>query len=413
MRQMVYIAHVSRPMLVLGLLVLCCALLPAGAAPGLSQGLQQAENRAGLVISFAEDDVRTACVDLGPTGEMSGEEVLRASGFSTSLVFDPGAGAAVCKIEDTGCDIEQQEPCFCECTLAPSTDCIYWSYYQLQAGQWQFSNIGTSNTIVRPGDVEGWSWSVGEIGAGGIAPPVFSFDDICPAQLEPTPTNTLPPPARPLPSFTPTPDPRFPTATFTPSPTATNTATPTNTATASATATGVTPSATATRSTPTATPVTPTATRSMPTATPVTPTATSVAPPADNDAGDELLAAAPTVTPVPPPTVDLAAQAGATATAASTAPQNVTATAGTAVVLIPLVSDRGMATATVTAAVVALEATAPAGATSVPAEPQLLPTAGPVAVAGEGGLDAGYVAFFLIVVVLAGMIVVLNMRRNS
>jgi hypothetical protein len=402
-------------MLLIGLLMLLGVLLPAAAA-GLSPGLQQEENRAGLVIRFAEDDVRTACVDLGPTGELSGEEVLRAAGFSTSLEFDPGAGAAVCKIEDTGCDTDQ-EPCFCECTLAPDTDCIYWSYYQLQAGQWQVSNLGASSTTVRPGNIEGWSWSVGEIGAGGIAPPIFAFDNICPARLEPTLTSTLPPPARLLPSFTPTPDPRFPTATFTPSPTATNTAIPKDTATA--TATGVTPSATATRETPTATLVTPTTALVTPTmalVTPttalVTPTTALVNPPADNNEGDELVAAAPPVIPAVAVTAtfaigNLTEQVGATVTAVATPPA--AAAAGTAVVLMPLVGDGGRATA----AIAALEATAPPAATAVVAAPQMLPTAGPIAGVSEGGLDAGYFVFFLIVIVLAGIIVVLNMRRTS
>lgn len=390
--------RLTRPMLVIGLLVLICVLLPA-AAPGLGQGLQQEENRAGLVIRFAENNVRTVCVDLGSAGELSGEEVLRASGFSTSLAFDPGAGAAVCQIEDTGCDIEQ-EPCFCECTLEPDTDCIYWSYYQLQAGQWQVSNIGASNTIVRPGDVQGWSWSAGQIGAGGIAPPVFSFDSICLAQVDPTPTNTLPPPAALLPSFTPTPDPRFPTATFTPSPTATSTATPTDTA--SPTATAVTPSATATQVTPTA--------------TQVTPTATQVTPTAESSGSDELIAVTPTFTPepavtLPSPTDDLANRVNPTLTVAAATPATATATAGTAVVLIPLVGDRG--TATATAAAVALEATAPPIATTVVAAPQILPTAGPIGGVSAGGFDTGYFMFFLIIIVLAGIIVVLNMRRNS
>jgi hypothetical protein len=74
------------------------------------------------------------------------------------------------------------------------------------------------------------------------------------------------------------------------------------------------------------------------------------------------------------------------------------------------VSERSIATATTAA--VALQVTAAPSATTVVAAPQLLPTAGPGGEMSEGGIDAGYFVFFLIVFVLAGIIIVLNMRRK-
>ncbi|MEA3336501.1 MAG: ECF transporter S component [Chloroflexota bacterium] len=177
------------------------------ALPG-SAGAQEAfPHHAGLVIDFGDGAVYSACVDLGPDGEATGEEVLQASGFDLLIEYSP-MGGAVCRIDQQGCDFPGQ-PCWCECMSSP---CVYWAYNHLVDGQWVYSSVGASVFTVQTGGVEGWAWGEGSISVGA-APALISFDDICEA---PTATTT-------------------PSATQSPTPTATSTSVPTETPTATAT----------------------------------------------------------------------------------------------------------------------------------------------------------------------------------
>jgi len=173
---------------------------------------QDGPNRAGLVVSFGDGQVVTRCVEFSePT--ISGADLLQRSGLS--IILDPQSmmGAAICKIEDVGCDFPGQD-CFCQCQGA---ECIYWSYWHLQPdGSWEYSQLGASGWQVQPGSVDGWNWAPGEIGHAQ-PPPVYSFEQICPRPT-PTPTGTATP-IPPTPTFTPTP-------TWTPWPTVTPTPTP-------------------------------------------------------------------------------------------------------------------------------------------------------------------------------------------
>jgi hypothetical protein len=129
-------------------------------------------------------------------------------------------GALVCKLGPDGCDYPG-EPCVCE-SYGPGG--VYWSYHHLRDGVWKSSAQGASSYRVRPGEVDGWAWSAGK------PPPVFTFDQLCAAQVAPSPTATTrnvvssptPVPTRPPvtstpPRLTPTARPsRTPPATRTP-----------------------------------------------------------------------------------------------------------------------------------------------------------------------------------------------------
>ena len=168
-------------------------------------------HHAGIVIRFGDGHVRTACVDLGDDGQATGEEVLRAAGVSVVMEYS-GMGGIVCKIDGEGCNFPDQ-PCFCQCTLNPGEPCVYWIYYYLEGGNWQYSGMGATGHTVHSGEVEGWAWGEGTMAGGEVKPPVMSFDQICVPPA--TPTNTpIPPTDTPVPP-TDTPEPE-PTATSPP-----------------------------------------------------------------------------------------------------------------------------------------------------------------------------------------------------
>jgi hypothetical protein len=142
-----------------------------------TRALAQDTERVGLVVKFGDGPVFTDCVDYTGPG-MTGEDVLDASGLSIIKDMSYNLGAAICKIEDEGCDYPQPDSCFCECTGEPP--CKYWAYYHLdqQALEWVYSGMGASWNTVRAGDVEGWAWGDGEYGGSEVAPPVITFEEL-------------------------------------------------------------------------------------------------------------------------------------------------------------------------------------------------------------------------------------------
>jgi len=142
-------------------------------------------NRAGLVVRFNDERVNTACVEFSEES-LTGLELLARSGLDVGLGF---GGRAVCRIEGVGCTGDN---CFCQCTGA---ECKYWAYFRLDAdGEWRYAQVGAGDTVVRDGDVEGWSWGAGE----QEPPPAITFAELCPLPTaSPSPARQL---ASPSPS---------------------------------------------------------------------------------------------------------------------------------------------------------------------------------------------------------------------
>ena len=145
-------------------------------------------NRAGIVVSFGDGRVDSVCVDFDEL-EISGAELLRRAGFPV-VAAGGSAGAAMCMIDDVGC--ADPNDCWCQCHGA---GCRYWAYYTLEGGAWRYSAIGSSQRKARDGDVDGWAWGVGSVGAGAKLDPT-TFDEICPP---PAPTASASAPAPTLP----------------------------------------------------------------------------------------------------------------------------------------------------------------------------------------------------------------------
>ena len=136
---------------------------------GLLSPPAQDGNRVGLIVDFGEE-TRTACVAFEEP-EISAYEALARSGLALE-VNQQGSGAAVCRIEATGC---ASDDCFCACK---GQDCVYWSYWHQVDEVWQYAAIGASQHRVSDGDVDGWVWGPGTV-AEAPPPPEVRFDDIC------------------------------------------------------------------------------------------------------------------------------------------------------------------------------------------------------------------------------------------
>ena len=166
--------------------LLLCATLATWTALGNGRATADQPNRAGLVVSFSDGSTVSRCVEFAEE-QISGAELLKRSGLPLVL-WGTGAGAAVCKIADEGCD--DPNDCFCRCH---GSDCRYWAYYALEDGQWRYASAGASARKVHVGDVDGWAWGAGNAGEGAT-PALFTFEEICPP---PSPTSAPPPTLEP------------------------------------------------------------------------------------------------------------------------------------------------------------------------------------------------------------------------
>jgi hypothetical protein len=128
-------------------------------------------NQAALIIRFSDDRVESRCVEFAEP-QISGYDLLLRSGLPL-VVEAQGMGALVCAIEEVGCP---SHDCLCQCQ---ANDCVYWSYWQRQEeSEWRYAAAGASQSQVKNGDIQRWSWGLG--GATLAAPPPpLSFADVC------------------------------------------------------------------------------------------------------------------------------------------------------------------------------------------------------------------------------------------
>lgn len=142
---------------------------------GITAVSAQEPNRAALVVRLEDGQAVSRCVEF-TEAEISGYELLNRSGLGveTDVV---GMGATVCRIEGQGCPAND---CFCQCK--GGGDCLYWSYWMMQDGQWQYAQAGASSYRVQNGDVQGWSWGIGTPNEA-VEPPTMTFDEICSVEV--------------------------------------------------------------------------------------------------------------------------------------------------------------------------------------------------------------------------------------
>jgi prenyltransferase beta subunit len=123
----------------------------------------QPPNHADVVIDYGNGrlDVRRVTF-VSPT--ISSLQALQLSGVDAAIAsFD--FGAAVCGIERVGCGLDN---CFCDSNQ-------FWGLLRRSPsdGQWIASQVGASDSVVQPGDVDAWRW-----GAFETTPPVLAREFI-------------------------------------------------------------------------------------------------------------------------------------------------------------------------------------------------------------------------------------------
>ncbi len=161
-----------RPTVVLALALAfaagACSPPEAAAEPG----------RAGLILGLPDGSFQSACVTFdGP--EISGDGLLRATGWASALDPRNPMGPLVCAIEGEGCDFPTED-CLCRCRGVGG--CSYWAYFEWDEAQgWDYSALGAGMDRVRPGDLNAWIWLDRSLPGDTLPlPPAdFSFASIC------------------------------------------------------------------------------------------------------------------------------------------------------------------------------------------------------------------------------------------
>ncbi len=125
-------------------------------------------NHAGLVIRDSEGRLTYAWVPF-TADEITGIELLQASGIPVVTVGFGGLGVAVCSIDGQGCGVSECRRNVCQASAA---DAPYWQYFQQDPANpalWRWLALGASASKVHDGDVFGWSWTAAEPGLPALS----------------------------------------------------------------------------------------------------------------------------------------------------------------------------------------------------------------------------------------------------
>lgn len=165
-------------------------LLAAASLGGANVSAQSQTHRAAIVARFADGQNLYRCIEF-QEASITGEELLRRTGWNVVIDAATDQGSAVCRINDIGCGVED---CFCQCR--GGSQCEYWSYWHWvkDDGDWEYSEFGAASYTVSDGALEGWSWGPGNW-VTGTEPPAVTFDQICNSTTpSPTPPANTPEP---------------------------------------------------------------------------------------------------------------------------------------------------------------------------------------------------------------------------
>lgn len=169
------------------LLPILLLLLAAALMERATVSAQTQLNRAAVVARFADGQNLVKCVTF-PEASITGEELLRRTGWSIVIDAETDKGSAICKVNDVGCGVDD---CFCRCR--GGAQCEYWSYWHRVNNEWEYSDSGASSYSVSDGALEGWSWGPGNW-VTGTEPPDFTFQQICNANTNPIVRGNTPEP---------------------------------------------------------------------------------------------------------------------------------------------------------------------------------------------------------------------------
>ena len=126
-------------------------------------------DRAALVVDTGESTI-DYCVSL-PDDSVSGLELIELANDQHGLQYRFGdGGQAVCMLANVGAE---GDDCFGE---YPD----FWGFWRGDGnGGWTWSRVGAGSTLVRDGDIQGWSWGSGQDGSTHPQPPATRYTDVC------------------------------------------------------------------------------------------------------------------------------------------------------------------------------------------------------------------------------------------
>ncbi|HQX11615.1 MAG TPA: hypothetical protein PKY66_14445 [Thermoflexales bacterium] len=171
----------AKPLAALAAITALCLNLAAAIAMSRPASAQ-AQNRAGLVVAYANGAIETRCVTFSEAS-ITGYEMMRRSGLAFSAQVS-GLGAAMCKIGDQGCSYPAQS-CFCKCEN-PASGCGYWIYGQWSGSSWRYAGVGAVARTITDGQIDGWVWDVVNADAAAVRLPAVTLGQICAPQAAPT-----------------------------------------------------------------------------------------------------------------------------------------------------------------------------------------------------------------------------------
>lgn len=179
-----------------------------------SRNAQSTISRAGIVIRFSDGAVAGRCVEF-TKAELTGQELLQAARPDVlTSTFNYGFGTAVCGIQSTAKGSQQQVGCFPTApqasvelnTGAKSTTNIdirqqltktpgsspdsvsdacfckpeSWAYFNMGQGVWTEASEGYTTHRIKPGDIDGWSWTGYDASFKPVSvPPIYTLDELC------------------------------------------------------------------------------------------------------------------------------------------------------------------------------------------------------------------------------------------
>ena len=149
--------------------VLVVVALLLGGSVGQAQERDEAHH-AGLVIRDQAGALTYAYVAFSEP-EISGLELLERSGVPVVTVGFGGLGEGVCAIGGQGCSVSECRRRLCQ---GPRADDPFWQAFRQHApGDWRPLLLGASSTMVKDGDMIGWSWT-----GGAASLPAVMLDEI-------------------------------------------------------------------------------------------------------------------------------------------------------------------------------------------------------------------------------------------
>jgi hypothetical protein len=111
---------------------------------------------AGVVVRHDDGRMSYAYVGFKETS-ITGVELLKRTGLEIVTAAFGGLGEGVCSIDEHGCPVTECRMRVCQ---GPGENDPFWQYFRQSAlGEWKPVALGASSTMVRNGDIDGWSWT--------------------------------------------------------------------------------------------------------------------------------------------------------------------------------------------------------------------------------------------------------------